>query len=321
MYYLIVFLLLLATELVYFRVADEFSIIDKPNERSSHSRVTIRGGGIIFVLGVMLYSLSNHFEYLWFVIGLMGIAGISFLDDIKGVTPVVRLFFHFIALWLLFYQWGLYGWPWWGLIMLWVLCVGIINVYNFMDGINGLTGGYSFVVVGCLAYVNRYITLFAEPELIGVVLVSLLVFNWFNFRLKACCFAGDTGAIAMAFIILFLLGKLILKTGEWEYLILLGVYGADSVLTIIHRLILRENISLPHRKHLYQLMANELKIPHIIVALAYMMLQALIFTGYILCQAYRLEYFVGILLVLCGGYVWFMRKYFHLHPLNRGPRK
>ena len=71
---------------------------------------------------------------------------------------------------------------------------------------------------------------------------------------------------SIAFIVLFLIGKLVIRTGDFSWMVLLAVYGVDSVLTIIHRLMLHENIGLPHRKHMYQIMANELKVPHVIVS-------------------------------------------------------
>lgn len=313
MYYLIVFLLLLAAELAYFRLADRFNIIDRPNERSSHTRITLRGGGIVFYFGALLYFISSGFEYPWFMAGLTLIAGVSFADDVRSVSQKIRLMVHFTAMILLFYQLDMDVLPWWYIPIALVVCTGIINAYNFMDGINGITGGYSLVVLGALAYVNEYWVNFVEPELLWVMLITVGVFCIFNFRRKAKCFAGDVGSVGIAFVILFLLGKLILQTGDTGYIILLAIYGVDSILTIIHRLMLHENIGLPHRKHLYQLMANELKIPHTAVSVIYMLLQAVIFAGYLIFYTYRWWYFAGILLVLCGGYVWFMRKYYHLH--------
>ena len=85
--------------------------------------------------------------------------------------------------------------------------------------------------------------------------------------------------MSIAFILLFLIGKLIIQTEDFSWIILLVVYGVDSVLTIIHRLMLHENIGLPHRKHMYQLMANELKIPHVVVSLIYMAVQSVVIIG------------------------------------------
>ena len=313
MYYIIILVLLFVAELFYFRVADKCNIIDKPNERSSHSRITLRGGGIIFYFGALAYFLSNHWEYPWFMLALTLITFISFVDDIRSTSQGLRLVFHFTAMALMFYQWGLFSLSWWWIIIALIICTGIINAYNFMDGINGITGGYSLVILGALAYINSEITTFVEPALINTVLCSVLVFCFFNFRKKAKCFAGDVGSVSIAFILLFLIGRLIIKTEDFSWIILLSVYGVDSVLTIIHRLMLHENIGLPHRKHMYQLMANELKIPHVVVALIYMVAQAVIIMGYISCQSYGYTFLLCMVLLLGIVYICFMKKFFALH--------
>ncbi len=313
MYYVIILVLLFLAELFYFRIADKCNIIDKPNERSSHTRITLRGGGIIFYFGALAYFLTNHWEYPWFILALTLITFISFVDDIRSISQSLRLMLHFTAMVLMFYQWGLFTLPWWWIIVALIVCTGIINAYNFMDGINGITGGYSLVILAALAYINTEITQFVEPALIYTVLCSVLVFCFFNFRKKAKCFAGDVGSVSIAFILLFLIGKLILKTEDFSWIILLSVYGVDSVLTIVHRLMLHENIGLPHRKHMYQLMANELKIPHVAVSLVYMLTQAVIVIGYIYCRNRGYLYLLCAILVLSLIYVWFMKKYFRLH--------
>ena len=313
MYYIIILVLLFLAELFYFRIADKCNIIDKPNERSSHTRITLRGGGIIFYFGVLAYFLTSHFEYPWFMLALTLITFISFVDDIRSTSQVLRLVFHFSAMALMFYQWGLFSLPWWTLFVALIVCTGIINAYNFMDGINGITGGYSLVVLVALAYINEAVVPFVEQGFILTVLCSVVVFNFFNFRKRAKCFAGDVGSVCIAFVLLFFIGKLVIRTEDFSWIILLAVYGVDSVLTIIHRLMLHENIGLPHRKHLYQIMANELKIPHVIVSLAYMTIQTFIIVGYIYYQQYGYIFLIGCILLLSAIYVLFMKKYFSRH--------
>ncbi|WP_294600402.1 glycosyltransferase family 4 protein [uncultured Bacteroides sp.] len=319
MYYLIVLVLLFLAELFYFRVADRCNIIDKPNERSSHTRITLRGGGIIFYFGALAYFLTSGFEYPWFMLALTLVAFISFVDDIRSTSQKLRLLFHFSAMALMFYQWGLFSLSWWWIIVALIVCTGIINAYNFMDGINGITGGYSLVILVALAYINKEIVSFVEEGFIYTVLCSVLVFCFFNFRKKAKCFAGDVGSVSIAFILLFLIGKLIIRTEDFSWIVLLSVYGVDSVLTIIHRLLLHENIGLPHRKHLYQIMANELKVPHVVVSLVYMIVQVIIIVGYIGCMAYGYWYLSGTILLLSLVYVGFMKKYFVLHQSSIPP--
>ena len=316
MYYIIVLVLLFLAELFYFYIADKYNIIDKPNERSSHTRITLRGGGIIFYFGVLVYFLTNHFEYPWFVFALTLITFISFVDDIRSTSQVLRLVFHFSAMALMFYQWGLFALPWWTILVALIICTGIINAYNFMDGINGITGGYSLIILGALAFINHSVVSFVEPDLIYTMLCAVLVFNFFNFRKRAKCFAGDVGAVSIAFTILFLIGRLIIQTGDFSWIILLVVYGIDSVLTIVHRLMLHENIGLPHRKHMYQIMANELRMPHVVVALIYMMMQAIVVIGYLILREYGYWYLLGSVFLLSMLYLLFMKRFFCLHKFN-----
>jgi len=315
-YYLIILVLLFLAELFYFYIADKYNIIDKPNERSSHARITLRGGGVIFYFGVLAYFLTNHFEYPWFMLALTLITLISFIDDIRSTSQVLRLVFHFSAMGLMFYQWGLFSLPWWTILVALIICTGIINAYNFMDGINGITGGYSLIILGTLAFINHSVVSFVEPDLIYTMLCAVLVFNFFNFRKRAKCFAGDVGAVSIAFSILFLIGRLIIQTGDFSWIILLVVYGIDSVLTIVHRLMLHENIGLPHRKHMYQIMANELRIPHVVVALIYMMMQAIVVIGYLILREYGYWYLLGSVFLLSMLYLLFMKRFFCLHKFN-----
>lgn len=305
--------LLFIVELIYFYIADKCNIIDKPNLRSSHTSVTLRGGGIIFLVSAWLYSAFYGFNYPWFLGGLTAIAGISFIDDIRSVPNKIRLVIHFGAMLCMFQDFGiLNAQGWWLIPLALILCVGIINAYNFMDGINGITGGYSLAVLIPLEYINSQ-TPFIDNNFLIVAILGVIVFNVFNFRKKAKCFAGDVGSVGIAFIILFALGKLIILSGNFTYIMLLAVYGVDSVLTIIHRIMLHENLGEAHRKHVYQLMANELKIPHIAVSFTYMLLQLGVSFGLIFIPINNWIFSAAALLVLCGVYVVFKKKYYHLH--------
>lgn len=313
MYLFLIIIILFVLEPLYFQIANHFNIIDKPNLRSSHTHITLRGGGIIFLLGIWLYSIFYGFQYPWFLAGLTAIAGISFVDDVRSVPNRVRLLIHFVAMLLLFQEFGILNLEsWWMILLGLIFCVGIINAYNFMDGINGITGGYSLAVLLPLYYLNRSLE-FVDPNFLLVALCSVLVFNFYNFRTRARCFAGDVGSVGIAFIVLFALGRLILQTGDFTYLLFLMVYGVDSVLTIVHRILLHENIGKAHRKHVYQLMANELKIPHVVVSSVYMGTQLLLSFGLILLPFNHWAYFGIVLVILTIIYVWFKKKYYHLH--------
>lgn len=317
--YIIIFILLLIAELLYFRIADKCNIIDKPNERSSHSTIVLRGGGIIFLIGIWIWSAFFGFQYPWFLVGLTLVAGISFVDDIHSLPDSVRLVAQFAAATMAFYQLGILHWSmWWIILLALIVYVGATNVINFMDGINGITAGYSLAVLIPLALVNINDVVVEQSLIISTILASL-VFCIFNFRPKgkAKCFAGDVGSIGIAFIILFLLGNVMIKTTDITWLIFLLVYGVDGCLTIVHRIMLHENLGEAHRKHAYQIMANELKVGHVKVSLLYTVMQLVISLGFVyLCPdtvfAHWL-YLVGVSVVLAIAYILFMKKYYRLH--------
>jgi UDP-GlcNAc:undecaprenyl-phosphate GlcNAc-1-phosphate transferase len=273
---LIFFFLLFALELIYFKIADKYNIIDHPNHRSSHTKVTIRGGGIIFSIALLLGSLYFGWQYGYFLSGLFLISLISFLDDIKPTSNRLRIIFHLIGVALLFYQLGIYDLPYYWIIGGLVFVIGTINAVNFMDGINGIIGGFGLITLLTLYYINTYINVFTEERYLVISILSLIVFNFFNFRIKAKCFAGDVGSVSLAFIILFFLLQLIIKTSNLNYLLILLVYGLDTVTTIIFRALRKENIFKAHRSHFYQFWANEKKIPHLMVAMAYLVVQGII---------------------------------------------
>ena len=317
--YGIIFIILLALEVVYFRIADRCNIIDKPNERSSHSTIVLRGGGIIFMLGLWIWAAFYGFGYPWFVVAVTLIAGVSFVDDIRSLPDSVRLVAQFVAMGLMFYQMDMLHWDmWWVVILALIVSVGATNIINFMDGINGITGGYALASLIPIYILNKEMG-FVEESLVVTVILADVVFCLFNFRPKgkAKCFAGDVGSIGIAFILLFMIGQLIMRTGDVTYLVFLLVYGVDGCLTICHRIMLHENLGEAHRKHAYQLMANELKIGHVKVSLLYMGIQMAVSLGFIyLCPNTPLAhwlYLLGALLLLSVAYVLFKKKYYHLH--------
>ena len=328
--YVIIAVLLMTAELVYFKIADKCNIIDKPNERSSHTKVVLRGGGIIFTIGLWIWSAFYGFQYPWLLAAVTLAAGVSFVDDIHSLPDSVRLVAQFVAMGLLLTQLVLDNsqltMPWWGWalagIAALIVMVGATNIYNFMDGINGITAGYSLAVLIPLFLLNRMSDVagaFVDGSLIVVTILSVLVFSYFNFRPKnkAKCFAGDVGSVGIAFILLFLIGCLVMKTGDITWLVFLIVYGVDGCCTIIHRIMLHEHLGEAHRKHAYQLMANELKMGHVTVSLIYFGLQLMIS----LVMVYLIPntvlahwiYLVTVAIVLALAYLLFMKKYYHLH--------
>lgn len=317
--YLIIVAVLIAAELAYFKIADHFNIIDKPNQRSSHTKIVLRGGGIIFLIGVWVWSAFFGFLYPWFLAAVTLAAGVSFIDDIHSLPDSVRLMVQFVAMGLMLYQLDMIHLNlWWAVILALIVCVGATNIYNFMDGINGITAGYSLVVLIPLLMQNCSAP-FVETSFIVVTILSVLVFSYFNFRPKnkAKCFAGDVGSVGIAFILLFLIGCLIMKTGDITWLAFLIVYGVDGCCTIVHRIMLHENLGEAHRKHAYQLMANELGMSHVTVSLIYMALQLVIslVMVYLVPDTvlWHWAYLVVVGGLLVAAYVLLMKKYYHLH--------
>ena len=341
MTYIVIAVLLLAAELIYFRIADKCNIIDKPNERSSHSTIVLRGGGIIFAISIIVWMIWQMVQgewltvngYLPFVIGLVLVAGVSFWDDIHSLPDSLRMIVQIFSILLMFWSINLglgfmvHGsWFWQVLIAVVALffCVGATNIINFMDGINGITAAYAMAMLVPIALVNgSWLKVhgfgFIEPSYLIVAIIGVLVFSIFNFRPKgkAKCFAGDVGSIGIAFIILFALGRLMVATGDVSYIVFFLLYGVDGTMTIIHRIMLHEHLGEAHRKHAYQLMANELKMSHVAVSLLYMVIQLVISLGFIyLCPntvlAHWIYFFVAAA-ILGLAYILFMKKYYHLH--------
>ena len=351
-------------ELLYFRIADKCNIIDKPNERSSHSTIVLRGGGIIFAISILVWMALQmvHGEwfmvkdYLPFIVGLVLICGVSFIDDIHSLPDSLRMIVQIFSILLMFWSINLgLGVTVQGSWLLQVViaaialffCVGATNIINFMDGINGITAGYSLAMLVPLALVNgsglasptvdatrqcsselgtalaaptvQGVQEFIEPSYLIVAIIGVMVFSIFNFRPKgkAKCFAGDVGSIGIAFIILFALGRLMLVTKDVTYIVFFLIYGVDGTLTIIHRIMLHEHLGEAHRKHAYQLMANELKMSHVVVSLLYMVMQLAVSLGFIyLCPNTILAhwiYFIAAAIVFAVAYVLFMKKYYPLH--------
>src|SRR5574344_172027 len=327
--YSLCFVILIVLELIYFKIADKFNIIDKPNERSSHSSIVLRGGGVIFPLSTIVWAglqfiLGNCdivTNYAPFLLGLFLISGVSFIDDIKSLSDNLRLVAQFVAMVLMFYNIGIMQIDmWWTILIGIVICVGAMNVINFMDGINGITAGYSLTVLLPLLILN--ITLdnsFVDNSFIIVTIISVVIFSMFNFRPKgkAKCFAGDVGSIGIALLMLFMIGMLIVQTQDLTYLIFLIVYGVDGCLTICHRLLLHETLGDAHRKHVYQIMANELNIGHVKVTTLYMTIQLIISLGFIsVCPNTIIAhwlYLLASLAILAISYILFKKKYYRLH--------
>ncbi|KFF03952.1 MraY family glycosyltransferase [Chryseobacterium luteum] len=320
MEYILVIIILFISILVYFKIADKYNIIDKPNHRSAHTKITLRGGGIIFPVAFIVFCLFNLIEtihnYWSFGLGLLAICTISFIDDVKTLSNKIRLSVHLISVILLLYFTGAFNLtPFWTWPILFVMIIGTLNAYNFMDGINGMTGIYSFVTLCSLAYINKDIIRFTDENFIIYPILACLVFLFFNFRKKAKCFAGDVGSMGIGFWVIGLITLLIMRTGEYKYILLLSIYGMEVVLTITERILLRENIFEAHRRHLYQLFANEKKISHLVISSVYAVCQLLI-NIFLIYSQFPIWVIILIIFIPLGGIYlglkWKLKKKYNL---------
>lgn len=301
--YVILFLILMGCALLYFKIAQYYHIIDKPNERSSHDVPTIRGGGILFLLSTILFFFWSGYSYPWLLVSMLAAGFISFIDDLRMVNNRLKFSVHILSVFLIFVACGLiHTLPFLYLFALGIVAIGVINAYNFMDGINGITGLYSLAVVVPLCLTEFDSTL-QTLQLFSIT--ALVVFNFYNTRKNARCFAGDVGSISLAILVVFLLVMRIAETNQYAYVGLLLLYGIDTVFTIMQRLYQQENIFKPHRKHFYQYLSNEQKMPHIRVSALYAIIQLLI--NLAIVYSYLSLSRLIILLLLLSIFYWILK--------------
>lgn len=309
MIYIALIFLLVGIELVYFKIADKFNIIDKPNSRSSHTSTTLRGGGIIFPIALIIAYFLGYVS-LEITLAVVLVATVSFVDDIKPLSQLPRFASHVIAVGLVFYDLGMFAESLWLLPIVFVLLIGWVNAFNFMDGINGITVLYALTAIMSFSFLSIHNS--SLPLLITMGL-SCFVFGFFNVRKKAKTFAGDVGSISMALFLGYLMIKTIMETGQLGYLLFFSVYGIDAIITIVIRLKKKENIFQPHRSHLYQYMANEMGYSHVLVSCIYAAIQLLI-NGLVIYMEMKgnLSYLIMIetLLVLTVIYIVIRRLVF-----------
>jgi UDP-N-acetylmuramyl pentapeptide phosphotransferase/UDP-N-acetylglucosamine-1-phosphate transferase len=302
MQYFSILLVLFLIELVYFKIADHYNIIDKPNHRSSHTTITLRGGGILFPIAVLIAFWLGYVS-VFFTAAVFLVAIVSFIDDVYPLPTLPRFSSHFFAVLLVLYDLNLLGHEFWIVFLILVLVIGWINAFNFMDGINGITVLYAFVSIISFGYLYQGQASFPLLVIVGI---ATLVFGFFNVRKRAKTFAGDVGSISMAVFLAYFLVQLIFEKEQIGYLLFFSVYGIDAIVTILYRIKNKENILQPHRSHLYQYLANELKWSHVTVSLLYAVLQLgingmtiqLIDAGYM-----TIPVFIGILVVLALIYL------------------
>ena len=325
-YYLIAPVCFIIFTLMYIRIAHFYKIYDHPVGRSSHLNRTITGFGIFVLFGLLIYSIAFPYTLKsFFIIGLMMIGTISYIDDLVFVKHFIRLIFQIFALTLMAielpfnYMMDFEKWPL--IISIVILGIGVLNAFNFMDGINGMLGLNSLVILLSFLWLNsnsvdimgNEIT-FIRNEFLYTYIIGVSIFLGLNLRRKAVVFAGDTGSITIAFIIFYLMLNLIFKTGNYAYLLLFSIFGIDAGLTVIFKLLLRENIFVPHRDFLFKKLVHVGKYKHVNIAIIYAALQALVNIIVIALPLQgRLSAQLSILFIftitLCSIYIFIRNKY------------
>lgn len=269
------FLVLFFCAFLYIKLAQKFGIEDVPNHRSSHSLKTIRGGGILFVISIFIYFFTQSLPYPYLFLAIFIVAIVSFIDDLKTLGTSSRLMAQILAITLVFFQLDLFNLSILISIPLLIFCLGIINIYNFMDGINGITGFYSLTVFLAVLFLN-FSTSLIEYKILIFGIIGLLVFGFFNFRKRALFFAGDIGSISIGVFITFLLLLFSFQLNSPLPFMFIAVYLVDGGVTIISRLLKKENILKPHKSHLYQNLIHLKSMKHLTVAGAYAIVQIIV---------------------------------------------
>ncbi len=313
MFYLQYGVALFCLMLLYIFIAKRFNIVDIPNLRSSHNHIIVRGAGVVFPLSLIVYTITfsqyyPHFIYVF--AGAMLISFISFIDDIRSLPVYVRLPIHVISVLMLMHGFSVFEhWPLWFSTSLLFIMLGIINAYNFMDGINGMTALYSLISFSSFWFVIKYAEHMESTAFVNYGIVSCIVFLFFNFRKRAICFLGDVGSIGLGFWTVAALCYIIFLQHHFEYILFLSVYGIDTGYTILERLRKRENIFKPHRQHLYQRLANEGKQSHLVISTIYASVQLAVNAVVVFTTWNIIITGLIIMIPLSITYFWLKRKY------------
>lgn len=292
--YSIVSGLLIIASYFYLKLAIRFNIIDKPNARSSHAISAVRGGGILFTLVIVFFFLFNNYQYPYFVAGTLIIAIISFIDDVYTLSSKIRFPFQVFAIMLVLFQLNI---PLEALSLIYLfLGLGVVNLFNFMDGVNGITGLYAMAVLSVFYFINLNEEII-NPNLIGYSFIALVIFGFYNFRKKALFFAGDIGSITIGILVFFIGLYFAIALKAPIMILAIIVYGADGGNTLLYRkFFTNESIFEAHRHHIYQKLVHVKKMSHLKVSFIYMTIQ--LFMNVVLYKTYQLDLQMQLLLLL-----------------------
>lgn len=277
LFYGLGFLILMLAELVYLRVGRQMGWVSIATPRSSHTEEKVIGGGWIFVLAVWLAACFVPGVSWEFVAAVTFLGAVSFADDLHSLPVFPRFIVQIAAVALMMYSrhYGDFlsiGW----LVLAGFFAVATVNAFNFMDGINGITGYYAASILLPLIYLSNSGFYVAAPGLLGLCMTAVVVFCFFNCRKNALCFAGDVGAITMGLLVSCFILSVALATGRTEMAGFVAVYGVDTFCTLGRRILRHEKVTTPHRLHAYQLLSNELGFPQLWVGGTYAILQLVI---------------------------------------------
>ena len=247
-------------------------IFDLPNDRSSHEKPTPRGGGIALVFVAVTiwlaisYDVLDWFEFSessqtvrWVIGGAVFLALVSWTDDLKGLNPLIRLASQLGTVVgvmiclpepLVLFNETIPGWL--DQFLIAFLWIWFINLFNFMDGIDGLAGvetgaiGLGVFFIAICTGTGETLPIFALT--LSAVGIGFLFLNW----APAKIFMGDVGSVPIGFLLAWLLLSLAQKGYMLQALIIPAYYLADATVTLVCRAFRREKIWLPHRDHYYQ---------------------------------------------------------------------
>jgi Fuc2NAc and GlcNAc transferase len=289
------------------RFGSRFLLLDISNHRSSHNGIVPKGGGIgmltAFVLSAIILKISHAFWIPATIIALLSLIG-----DRKEISPKLRLPIQMItsAFFLLFHLQSPLTSHLFPLTIFYVLfIVATTNWYNFMDGINGIAGITAVVAFGLLAFYN-YISQGDNKLTILAISIALACIGFlpFNFP-RARVFMGDVGSILLGFV--FASFVVMLSRSFLDFLSLSGFlfpFYADEFVTMAVRLKDGENLLHAHRRHFYQILANEMGIAHWKVSVGYGVLQLIVGLCVLLIKPFGVIPVFGLLLLFFAGFIF-----------------
>lgn len=276
-------------------------LMDHPTERSSHDIPTPRGGGVgillAFILCALVLRLPTTFLFPGVMLSIISFYGDNFLLSVRFRLVMQSVAALFLAVPFL----GSTGFPLFLFLPVFIFVVGTTNLFNFMDGIDGIAGITSVIGFGLLTYYNYSIFPLPTSAYAAMAICMALASLGFLFLNlpRARVFLGDVGSILLGFVFSGI--ALMLSKNIFDLICLASFifpFYADEITTMYVRLRQGENLTVPHRKHLYQLLANEMGFPHCIVSCSYGLIQLVVGLGVIFLKPHGIQG-IAIFLVTC----------------------